>query len=230
MRIDRRVCVKLKVNSRNNAGCNRHPFASERIAVGRNDRFKLGNSAKLQRNHVLEETRRRHIEDSQVTIVGNELDGGRISIRIAVALHRDVAAVADDVRVCHDPRTINDEPGADTTRDGAGVPRCLVIGLNRCRRNSDQTFLNRSVGPRRRYGNGDNRGGRGRRSNRSTRWLARARGRWRRSLFLSPKRRHAGGQYECRGSHSFSSLGTQSRIGEFPPVPVPVSFRSSCRA
>ncbi len=53
-----------------------------------------------------------------------------IFFRIAIALDREVAAVADDVGVGHDAIAADEKAGADATLDAAGIPRRLVIGLH----------------------------------------------------------------------------------------------------
>ncbi len=107
--------------------------------------------------------------------MGNEKNVRRILIRIAVALDREIAAVADDVRIRHDALAIDHETGADAALNAAGIPRRFVVRLDFRRRDADQTALNLSVGTRgdrrrRDILNGNNRG-----TGRSVRFRGRSR-------------------------------------------------------
>src|SRR4029077_14134858 len=58
-----------------------------------------------------------------------------------VALHRDIAAIRDDVCICDDTIVANYKPCADAALERARVPWGLVIGIHRRGCNSDKTFL-----------------------------------------------------------------------------------------
>src|SRR5207248_8943309 len=45
--IDRRMSVELEIDPRNDARCDRHAFAADRVAVSRDGGFELRNTAKL---------------------------------------------------------------------------------------------------------------------------------------------------------------------------------------
>src|SRR5437763_15789556 len=71
---------------------------------------------------------------------------GRIFIWIAVAFDREIAAVADHVRVGHDAIAFNDEAGADAAREHSRIPRRAIIWRNFGRGDAHQTFLDRAIG------------------------------------------------------------------------------------
>ena len=75
----------------------------------------------------------------------DEQNRGRIFIRIAIALDREVAAVAHHVRVRHDAVAVDDKAGADAPLDCARIPGRPVIRLDLRRGDADQTFLNLAV-------------------------------------------------------------------------------------
>ena len=75
----------------------------------------------------------------------DEEDPGRILVWIALTLHREVAAVAHDVRVGHDTRSVDDEAGANPFLNSAGIPRRLVIRLDVGRGDADEAFLDLAV-------------------------------------------------------------------------------------
>ena len=112
--IDRRVRIKLEIDSRNDAGGDRHAFAPNRITVGRNRRFELGNTAELQGQHIFVEIWGIDGDQRQIAIVGNKEHFGRILVWIAVALDREITAVAHHVRIRHDAIAIDHKSGADS--------------------------------------------------------------------------------------------------------------------
>src|SRR5690349_1192332 len=69
----------------------------------------------------------------------------RVLIRIALALDREIARVADDMRIGHDARALYDKAGPDTATDCTGIPRRAVIGFNLGGGNANETFLNFAV-------------------------------------------------------------------------------------
>src|ERR1700730_17711082 len=142
VRVDRRMRVKLEVDARDDAGGNRHALTADWITVGRDRRFKFRNSAEFQRSHVLEKIRRRYGDERQIAIVRHVLHRRPVFVRIAIALHREVAAIADHVRIGHDPRSINDKSRAHTALNRAGIPRRFVIRLGFRDRNPHETILN----------------------------------------------------------------------------------------
>ena len=75
----------------------------------------------------------------------DELHRGRIFVRIALALDREVAAVAHDVRVGHDAFAIDDKSGANAAPDRARVPRRAIIGLDFGRSDANEALLNFAV-------------------------------------------------------------------------------------
>ena len=76
----------------------------------------------------------------------NEQNFGRILIRIAVALDREIATVADHMRVRHDAIAFNNEAGADAAPDHSCIPRRAIIRRNFRRGNAHQAFLDRAIG------------------------------------------------------------------------------------
>ena len=80
-------------------------------------------------------------DQRQIAIVRDELHGGRIFVRIAIALDREIAAVADHVRVGHDAIAVDHKAGADAALNRSGVPRRPVIGFDRRRGDANQAFL-----------------------------------------------------------------------------------------
>ena len=141
MGINRRMGVELEIDARNDTGRDRHAFAAERITVSRDGRFQLGNSAEGEGNHVLEEILVRHIDQRQVAIVRHEQDRGGIFIRIAVTLDREIARIADDVRIRHDAVAFDDKTCPDAALDSARIPRRPIIGFDFRRRDADETLL-----------------------------------------------------------------------------------------
>ncbi len=137
--------VELEVDARNNPGRDRHALAADRITIGRDGRFQFGNSAETQRHHVLEKLGRRDLDQREIAVVRDEQNRGRILVGIALALDREIAAVADDVRVGHDARSVDDEAGADPFLNCAGIPRRLVIRLDVGRGDANEAFLDRAV-------------------------------------------------------------------------------------
>ena len=75
----------------------------------------------------------------------HELHGRRIFVGIALTFHRQIAAVADDMRVCENSITTYDKPRADPALDPSGIPRCFVIWFHRCGGDPDQALLNRAI-------------------------------------------------------------------------------------
>ena len=119
--------VELEIDPRNDAGRDRHALAADGIAVGGDGRFQFRNTAETHRRCPFEKIGRCHFDQRQVAIVRDEKHAGRVFLRIAVALHGEVATVADDMGIRHDAPAVDDEPSADSALDGAGVPRCLVV-------------------------------------------------------------------------------------------------------
>src|SRR5205085_11418995 len=109
--IDGRVRIKLEIDSRNDAGGDRHAFAPNRITVGRNRRFELGNASELQGQHIFVEIWAIDGDQRQIAIVGNKKHFGRILVWFAVAIERQIAAVAHHVRVGHDAVALDHETG-----------------------------------------------------------------------------------------------------------------------
>ena len=64
-------------------------------------------------------------------------DFGRILVRVAVAFDREIATVADHVRVGHDAIAFNDEACADTAAEHPCIPRRPIIGRNFGRGDAD---------------------------------------------------------------------------------------------
>src|SRR5580693_6398328 len=137
--------IKLEIDPRHDPGGDRHPLASDWIAVRRDGRFQRWNSAKLQLQHVLEKIGSRHSDDGQVAIIRYELYFGWVLIGVALPLHREVTAVGNNVCVRHDAIAAYDEPRANAALEPSGVPRRFIIRLHGSRGNPDQTLLNRSV-------------------------------------------------------------------------------------
>ena len=63
---------------------------------------------------------------------------GRIGLWVAFLGYRQETAVADHVRVGHDPIPSDDETRADAARNLSAAPRRAVIRFLRSRLNSDQ--------------------------------------------------------------------------------------------
>src|ERR1700730_11536901 len=114
--------VELEIDPRHDPRGDRHPLASDWIAVGRDGRFQRRNPAELQWQHVLEKIGSRHGDHSQVAIIRYELYFGRILIGIAVSLHGDITAVGNNMCVCHDSIATYDEAGANAALERSGVP------------------------------------------------------------------------------------------------------------
>ena len=125
--INRGVGIKLEIDARNDAGGDRHAFAANWITVGRDRRFELGNTAKLQRQHVLVEIWRIDGDEREIAIVRNKKHFGRIFVWIAIALDREIAAVAHHVRVRHDAIAFDHKTGADAASKHTGIPRRAII-------------------------------------------------------------------------------------------------------
>src|ERR1700704_6174389 len=122
--------IELEIDSRHDPGGDRHPLASDWIAVRRDSRFQPRNPAKLQWQHILEKIGSRHSDHSQVAIIRYELYFGRILIGIAVPLHGEVTAVGNNVCVRHDAIAAYDETGPNAALKSSGVPRRFVIRLH----------------------------------------------------------------------------------------------------
>ncbi len=137
--------VQLEVDPRNDPGGDRHALAADRISIGRDGRFQFGNSAETERHHILEELGRRDLDQREIAIVRDEQNRGRILIGIALALDRKIAAVADDMGVGHDARSVDDEAGANPFLNRAGIPRRLVIRLDVGRGDANEAFLDLAV-------------------------------------------------------------------------------------
>ena len=119
--------VELEIDPRHDPGGDRHPLASDWVAVSRDGRFQRRNPAKLQWQHVLEKIRSRHSDHRQVAIIRYKLYFRRILIGIAVALYGDITAVGNNVCVRHDAIAAYDETGANAALEPSGVPRRFVI-------------------------------------------------------------------------------------------------------
>src|SRR6266571_4633674 len=100
--------VELKVNPRHNSCRNRHPFAADRITVSR------------------------HGYQCQIAIVCDELHRRRIFVWIALAFDCQIAAIADDMRVCENSIATYDKASPDPALDSSGIPWRLIIWLH-CR-------------------------------------------------------------------------------------------------
>ena len=137
--------VKLEVDARDDAGGNRHALTADWITVGRDRRFKFRNSAEFQRSHVLEKIRRRYGDERQIAIVRHELHRRPVFVRIAIALHREVAAVADHMRIGHDAVAFDHESRANASLNSTRIPRRSIIRLNFRRRDPDQTLLDFAI-------------------------------------------------------------------------------------
>ena len=75
----------------------------------------------------------------------NELHRSRIFIRIAVALDRQIAAIADDVCIRHDRAALDGESRSRRALHGAGVPRRLVVRLDIGRGDADDALVDFAV-------------------------------------------------------------------------------------
>src|SRR6266480_1138099 len=84
-------------------------------------------------------------DQRQIAIVCYELHGRWVFVGIAIAFHRQVAAVADDMRVCKNAIATYDEAGPNTALDPSRIPGRFVIRLHGGCGDADQTFLNRPV-------------------------------------------------------------------------------------
>src|SRR5437660_10222720 len=94
--------VELEIDPRHNPGGDRHPLASDWIAVRRDGRFQRRNAAKVSWQHGLEKIRIWHSDHSHVAIIRYELYFSGILIGIAIPLHVDVTAVGNNVLICHE--------------------------------------------------------------------------------------------------------------------------------
>ncbi len=150
--IDRGVGVELKVDARDDAGRDGHALAADRITVGRDGRFQLGNSAQGQGGHVLRKIGRRHFDQSQIAIVRHKQDAGRIFLRVALSFDREVTAVTHDVGIGHDAVAGDDEPRADSPLNPARIPRRLVVRIHPRSGDADEAVLDLGVRRRRETG------------------------------------------------------------------------------
>src|ERR1051326_282252 len=143
--------VELKIDPRNDPGCDRHPLTADWVPVGGNGGFELRDSAELEWGHVLVKVRRVDRDQGKIAIMRDEQDSCRVLVWVSVALNRDVASIAYHVSVGHDSIAIDDKTRADSALKRAGIPRSAIIRLNFCHRDPDETFLNRAVGLWRRH-------------------------------------------------------------------------------
>src|SRR5438094_7322277 len=107
--------VELEIDPRHDPGGDRHPLASDWVAVSRDGRFQRRNPAKLQWQHVLEKIRSRHSDHRQVAIIRYKLYFRRILIGIAVALYGHIKAVANTVSILHAAIAAFDETSTNST-------------------------------------------------------------------------------------------------------------------
>src|SRR5205823_13998180 len=101
--------------------------------------------AKSQRHHIFVKIRRINRNKGQVTIMGYEKDARRVLIWITIPLDREIARIANDMRIGHDARASYDEAGSNSAPDGADVPRRPVVGLHFSRGNSNEALFNFAV-------------------------------------------------------------------------------------
>src|SRR5438094_8593750 len=121
--------VELEIDPRHDPGGDRHPLASDWVAVSRDGRFQRRNPAKLQWQHVLEKIRSRHSDHRQVAIIRYKLYFRRILIVIAVALYGYITAVGNNACVRHDAISAYYETGDNAEFEPSGCPSLLVIRL-----------------------------------------------------------------------------------------------------
>ncbi len=145
VRVGRGVGVKIEIDPRHDAGGDRHPLAADRITVGRDRRFERGNPAELQRLHPFPEGRVRHLDEREIAIVRHEKHRRRILIRVPLALHREIARVADHVRVGQNALPVDHKPGADPAPDRPGIPRGPIIRFHLRGSDPDETALDLTV-------------------------------------------------------------------------------------
>src|SRR5947208_564266 len=77
--------------------------------------------------------------------MGYEKDSCRVFVRITFPLHREIAGIADDMRIGHDARASYHEARSNSAPDGADVPGCSVIRLHFSRGNSNEALFNFAV-------------------------------------------------------------------------------------
>ena len=77
--------------------------------------------------------------------MGYEKDARRVLIWITIPLDREIARIANDMRIGHDARASYDEAGSNSAPDGADVPRRPVVGLHFSRGNSNEALFNFAV-------------------------------------------------------------------------------------
>src|SRR5689334_4715687 len=68
-----------------------------------------------------------------------------VLVRIALTLDREIPRVADDMRIRHDARAVDDKTGADAATDRTRIPGGAVIRFNLGGGNANETFLNSAV-------------------------------------------------------------------------------------
>lgn len=68
-----------------------------------------------------------------------------VFVRVAIPLDRQIATIADDVRIRHDTIPIDHESSADSALDRAGVPWRAVIRLDFRRCDANEALLDFTV-------------------------------------------------------------------------------------
>src|SRR5437588_9205096 len=77
--------------------------------------------------------------------MGYEKDARGVFIRITFPLDREIARIANDMRIGHDARASYHETCSNSASDGTDIPGCAVVRLHFGRGNSNEALFNFAV-------------------------------------------------------------------------------------